>query len=78
VELAQTEAVFLECYGRPAAVLVSPARYQKLVTALEDAEDVVAFEVAMDEGGSNIPWERLKGAIALLAQDPRPPAFWWW
>jgi mRNA interferase RelE/StbE len=49
-------------------------RYQKLVTALEDAEDVVAVEVAMDEEGSNIPWERLKGAIALLAQDPRPPA----
>ena len=60
VELARTEAVFLERYGRPAAVLVSPEQYEKLVTALEDAEDVAAFDAAMDEEGPNIPWEQVK------------------
>ena len=63
VELAQTEAVFLERYGKPAAVLVSPARYEKLVTALEDAEDVVAFDEAMDEEGPDIPWEQVKADL---------------
>ncbi len=60
VELARTEAVFLERYGRPAAVLVSPEQYEKLRAALEDAEDVAAFDAAMDEEGPNIPWDQVK------------------
>ncbi len=60
VELARTEAVFLERYGRPAAVLVSPEQYERLVAALEDVEDVAAFDAAMDEEDPNIPWEQVK------------------
>ena len=60
VELARTEAVVLERYGRPAAVLVSPEQYEKLMAALEDAEDVAAFDAAMDEEGPNIPWDQVK------------------
>lgn len=60
VELARTEAVFLQRYGRPAAVLVSPEQYEKLMAALEDAEDVAAFDAAMGEEGPNIPWDQVK------------------
>lgn len=63
VELAQTEAVVLERYGRPAAVLVSPERYERLMAALEDAEDVAAFDAAMNEEGPNIPWEQAKADL---------------
>ena len=63
VELARTEAVILERYGRPAAVLVSPEQYDRLVAALEDAEDVAAFDAAMDEEGPNIPWEQVKADL---------------
>jgi antitoxin Phd len=60
VELARTEAVYLERYGHPAAVLVSPEHYEKLVAALEDAEDIAEFDAAMSEEGPNIPWEQVK------------------
>lgn len=63
VELAQTEAVFLERYGRPAAVLVSPERYEQLTAALEEAEDVAAFDAAMAEEGPNIPWDQVKADL---------------
>lgn len=63
VELARTETVFLERYGRRAAVLLSPERYEQLVEALEDAEDVAAFDAAMAEEGSNIPWEQVKADL---------------
>ena len=63
IELARTEAVVLERYGRPAAVLVSPEQYEKLVAALEDAEDVAAFDAAMNEEGPNIPWEQVKADL---------------
>lgn len=60
LELARTEAVVLERYGHPAAVLVSPERYDELMSALEDAEDVAAFDAAMDEEGPNLPWAQVK------------------
>ena len=63
VELARTEAVFLERYGRRAAVLLSPDRYETLVAALEDSEDVAAFDAAMEEEGPNIPWEQAKADL---------------
>jgi antitoxin Phd len=63
VELARTEAVILERYGRPAAVLLSPERYEVLMAALEDTEDVLAFDAAMAEEGENIPWEQVKADL---------------
>jgi PHD/YefM family antitoxin component YafN of YafNO toxin-antitoxin module len=60
IETARTETVFLERYGRLAGVLISPERYEQLMTALEDVEDVEAFDAAMAEEGPNIPWEQVK------------------
>jgi hypothetical protein len=33
------------------------------VAALEDADDVEAFEAAMTEAGPNIPWEQAKADL---------------
>lgn len=63
VELARSEAVFLERYGRRAAVLVSPERYEQLLAAAEDIEDAAAFDAAMQEEGANIPWEQAKADL---------------
>jgi antitoxin Phd len=63
LELSKTEAVVLERGGRPAAVLVSPEQYEKLVVALEDAEDVEAFDVAMQEDGRHVPWDQVKADL---------------
>ena len=60
VETARTEAVFLQRYGQPAAVLVSTDRYDELIEALEEVEDVAAFDAAMAEEGASIPWEQVK------------------
>ncbi|HEY1466486.1 MAG TPA: type II toxin-antitoxin system Phd/YefM family antitoxin [Acidimicrobiales bacterium] len=65
VETARSEPVVLERYGRPAAVLISPSRYEQLLEALEDAEDVTAFDEAMAEEGKNIPWEQVKADLGL-------------
>ena len=63
VDSAQSEEVVLERYGRPAAVLVSPERYEELLDALEEAEDVAAFDAAMAEEGDNIPWEQVRADL---------------
>jgi antitoxin Phd len=66
VELARTEAVFLERYGRPAAVLLSPERYEVLLSAFEDAEDIAAFDAAIDEEGGNVPWTQVKADLGWV------------
>lgn len=63
VERARTEPVFLERYGRPAAVLISPEHYARLLAALENAEDAAAFDAAMAEEGPNISWEQAKADL---------------
>ena len=63
VEAARSEAVFLQRHGRPAAVLVSPERYEELLAAFEEAEDIAAFDAAMSQEGSNIPWEQGKAEL---------------
>ncbi|MGH7910854.1 MAG: type II toxin-antitoxin system Phd/YefM family antitoxin [Candidatus Dormibacteraceae bacterium] len=63
VELARTEPVFLERYGRPAAVLISTEHYARLTAALEEGEDAAAFDAAMAEEGPNIPWEQVKADL---------------
>ena len=63
IDTAQSEAVVLERYGRPAAVLVSMERYEQLLDALEEAEDISAFDAAMAEEGDNIPWDKVKADL---------------
>lgn len=63
IDVAQSEAVVLERYGRPAAVLVSVERYQQLIEALEEAEDTAAFDAAMAEEGDNIPWDQVRADL---------------
>ena len=70
VELAGGEVVFLERYGKPAAVLLSPERYEELMEAFEDAEDIAAFDASMAEEGENIPWEQVKADLGWVDNVP--------
>jgi PHD/YefM family antitoxin component YafN of YafNO toxin-antitoxin module len=63
VERASREAVVIERYGRAAAVMISPARYEELMDALEEVEDIAAFDEAMAEEGPTIPWEQVKADL---------------
>jgi len=60
VDVARNEAVVFERYGRPAAVMISADRYEEMMEALEEIEDISAFDDAMSEEGANIPWEQVK------------------
>lgn len=63
VEIAHREAVFLDRYGQRAAVLVSPERYEELLEAMEEAQDIEAFDRSMAEEGPSIPWEQVKADL---------------
>lgn len=66
IDRSQHEAVFIERRGKRAAVVVSPEQYERMIEALEDAEDVAAFDEAMAEEGPNIPWAQVKVDLGWL------------
>ena len=63
LDRVESEPVAIERHGRRAAVLVGPDDYDRMVTALEDAEDLAAFDAAMAEEGDDIPWEQVKADL---------------
>ena len=63
IDRSQTEAVFIERRGQRAAVVISPEQYERMLDALEDAENVAAFDDAMQEEGPNIPWAQVKADL---------------
>lgn len=60
---SQTEAVFIERRGQRTAVVISPSYYERMLEALEDAEDVAAFDEAMLEEEPNIPLAQVKADL---------------
>lgn len=63
IESAHDEAVFLERRGKLQAVVISPEQYERMIEALEDAQDVDAFDAAMADEGPNIPWAQVKADL---------------
>lgn len=63
IDRSQSEAVFIERRGRRAAVVLSPEQYERMLEALEDSEDIAAFDAAMSEEGPNIPWAQVKADL---------------
>ncbi len=59
------EAVFIQKHGENAAVLISPERYEELMDALEEIEDMEAYDSAMVDTSPNIPWEEVKRQLGL-------------
>lgn len=66
VEMSQSEPVELEHYGRRAAILVSPSQYDAMLEALEESQDIAAYDAALAESGENIPWELVKVDLGWL------------
>lgn len=63
IDRSQTEAVFIERRGQRAAVVISPEQYERMLDALEEAEDAASFDEAMQEEGPNIPWSQVKADL---------------
>jgi antitoxin Phd len=63
IERARLEPVVVARRGRAQAVVVSPEQYERMCEAMEELEDVNAFDAAMQEEGENLPWEQVKADL---------------
>lgn len=63
---SQTEVVFIEHREQPVAVMISPEYYERMLEALEDREDIAAFDDSVEESGPNIPWNQVKSDLGWV------------
>lgn len=66
IDQAQTEAITISRHGTPAAVLLSPSRYEELLSALEDLHDLALIEASLSDTSPSIPWELVKSELGLV------------
>jgi PHD/YefM family antitoxin component YafN of YafNO toxin-antitoxin module len=62
IDRTRIEPVFLGDHGVVEAVLVSPGFFERAVEALEDIDDLAAFDAALEDDGPNLPWAATAGA----------------
>ena len=66
IKKSQKSPVHILKHGEPVAVLISPALYLEMLEAMEELEDIEAFDQAVLSNEKLIPWESVKKELGLL------------
>jgi prevent-host-death family protein len=53
-------------HGEPVAVLISPTLYTEMLEAMEELEDIAAFDAAIASNESPVAWDDVKKELGLL------------
>jgi len=65
VKTAKKSPIEISRHGEPVAVLVSPSLYEKMMEAMEELEDIAAFDEAIKRKDESIPWEKARKDLGL-------------
>lgn len=57
------QPVVIERRGKSEAVIVDATEFERMREALEELDDIAAFDAAMAEEGENLPWEQAKADL---------------
>jgi prevent-host-death family protein len=66
IKKSKKSPVHILKHGEPVAVLISPTLYQEMLEAMEELEDIEAFDQAVLSNEKLIPWESVKKELGLL------------
>ena len=66
IKKAQKAPVYILKHGEPVAVLISPDSYSEMVEAMEELDDIAAFDEALSSQEKPIPWDDVKRDLGLL------------
>ena len=66
IKKSQKSPVHILKHGEPVAVLISPTLYQEMLEAMEELEDIEAFDQAMLSKEKLIHWDSVKKELGLL------------
>ncbi len=62
---AKKRPVHILKHGKPVAVLINNSLYEKMLSAMEELDDIATFDLAIKDKSKNIPWESIKKELGL-------------
>jgi antitoxin Phd len=62
---AKKKPVHIVKHGQTVAVLMNPELFEKAMDAMEELEDIAAFDAAVDAREKTYPWEQVKRELGL-------------
>ena len=65
IKRAKKKPIRITNRGEAQAVLVDPSLFEKMLEALEDAEDLAAYDAALADPDPGIPWEQVKKDLGI-------------
>ena len=63
IDKAEKEPILITRHGEEAAVLISPSFYEKALDAMEELEDIAAYDTAKARKESSVIWAATKRKI---------------
>ena len=66
VDKSAKEPILITRHGDDAAVMISPSLYEEMIEAMEELEDIEAFDEAVASNETPIPWDEVKKDLGLL------------
>ena len=65
INQAQKKPVHIVRHGQAVAVLMNPELFEKAMDAMEELEDIAAFDAAISAKEKTYPWEQVKRELGL-------------
>jgi prevent-host-death family protein len=62
IDRAAEEPILITRQGKEAAVVISPSLYQEMTEAMEDLEDIAAYDAAKARKEDSVLWQNTRGA----------------
>jgi len=62
IDRAAQEPILITRQGKEAAVVISPSLYQEMTEAMEDLEDIAAYDAAKARKEDSVLWQNTRGA----------------
>lgn len=62
---ARKKPMHIVKHGQPVAVLMNPELYERAMDAMEELEDIEAFDQAIAAHEKSYPWEQVKRELGL-------------
>ena len=62
IDRAAEEPILITRQGKEAAVVISPSLYQEMTEAMEDLEDIAAYDSAKARKEDSVLWQDTRGA----------------
>jgi len=66
INQAKKKPVRITRHGKDVAIIMDPSLYESLIEAQEELDDIAAFDAAMQEKSSNIPWAQVQRDLNLI------------